>query len=247
MKRYMVYVLLFMAQLASAEFIENQWVYIKNMALDDALRVEDADFAAVLGAADDYKAQWMFVTSSNNSNAFRVVNRWAEDNGEEETWLWINKGDDGGVTNTVQLNNLTGSLAEWTFSSVTVDTTVAYYIQTPNGSVKNADGQTVDTLWAETSGSVIQMNNVSGNKAKWIIEPVSGDVAPAVLEIAYETDTILVSSANLSPNASNTLYTVSILTDTNWTAVGSAITGVTATNWVVEPSADVAFFKLESE
>lgn len=96
MKSFVICGLLLMTQVVTAGIIANEWVYIKNYAHDANLRVDGIDVAASLSDLDDSKAQWMFVTSSNNSEAYRIVNRWAQENGESQTWLWINKNDDGG-------------------------------------------------------------------------------------------------------------------------------------------------------
>lgn len=157
-----------------ADLLTDEWVFIKSATQDSYLRIDGIDAAASLSETSDSKSQWMLVASTgNNSGSYRIVNRWAQENAETEDWLWINNKNDGGYTNTVQLSNKTGSLAEWNFvetSTPSVDE--CFFIQTPNGSVQTPDGEHAENLWVDVANSIVRMDDATGSNAKWTVEAV---------------------------------------------------------------------------
>lgn len=94
------------------------------------------------------------------------------------------------MTNTVQLNSLTGSLADWTVTPIMVNTTEAFYIKTLNGTVQNSIGDKVDSLWIDGADDSVLINDLTGNKAKWVIEPIP---EPGPLGLILSTSLVIIS------------------------------------------------------
>jgi hypothetical protein len=77
----------------------------------------------------------------------------------------------------------------------------------------------------------------------------SADALPpsaAVLTITSGSGTVTVSASNLSTDAQNQLQSRASLASGTWGDVGSAVTGVAATNWVISTSNPAEFYQVES-
>lgn len=74
----------------------------------------------------------------------------------------------------------------------------------------------------------------------------SGPANQAMLTISVGSGTITVNASNLSADAQNQLQSRTSLTSGLWSDVGSAVTGVASTNWVITTSNPAEFYQVES-
>lgn len=223
----------------------NEWLTIENhqwafqRPTNSFLSVSTADGPIVLANDnEDPKTHWRLLESPANSGKYLLENRWANQQGLTQANLWLDSSDNLSL----KLNEADSTNSLWAVEEnyVTGNTLTHHILSIASN----------NELWGSLPESDVSMTEGSGWKTSWRIRTAPEIDEPptaAYLSTSFNGGSLIISASNLLLGAESTLYSTPMLNPSSWTPVGSVVTGVAETNWVISTTNNMEFFKVISE